>query len=203
MGSELDSKAYGKLYRIKNASRLRFYRKKHAKQLKQDKKLWYQKNRIRILKAIKNASPLIKACRRIAHKKYQQLTKQRQYNKNYGKIYYRKHKKEINTKSNKWYRHTVKHNPNQILNSSLKTKFGITLEGYNSLLQQQHNQCAICGLSAKNSLRLYRQRLSVDHCHKSNIVRGLLCRMCNVGLGAFKDNIDLFRGVINYLERYK
>jgi len=46
----------------------------------------------------------------------------------------------------------------------------------------------------------YRKKLFVDHDHKTKIVRGLLCRKCNIGLDYFKDNIISLQRVIKYLE---
>jgi hypothetical protein len=42
---------------------------------------------------------------------------------------------------------------------------------------------------------------AIDHCHSSLKVRGLLCHVCNRGLGHFKDNIDLLLNAIKYLNR--
>lgn len=42
--------------------------------------------------------------------------------------------------------------------------------------------------------------LSVDHCHKTNATRGLLCGACNTGLGLFNDSPELLRASIQYLE---
>ena len=54
------------------------------------------------------------------------------------------------------------------------------------------SKCAIC---QKSDLRL-----SVDHCHSTGQIRGWLCHNCNVGLGHFKDDTDLLRAAINYLD---
>ena len=43
----------------------------------------------------------------------------------------------------------------------------------------------------------------IDHNHETNIVRGLLCHNCNVGLGHFKDSVGYLKEAINYLEGYK
>lgn len=56
--------------------------------------------------------------------------------------------------------------------------------------------CEICGRARGG------RRLSSDHCHKTGNRRGLLCNPCNVGLGCFKDNIDLMKAAIEYIERY-
>lgn len=67
-----------------------------------------------------------------------------------------------------------------------------------SLLEQQNYSCAICCELAEES----KQRLSVDHNHETNKIRGLLCTYCNVGLGYFRDNPQLLARAIEYLEKH-
>jgi hypothetical protein len=43
------------------------------------------------------------------------------------------------------------------------------------------------------------EKLVVDHNHKNNLVRGLLCNHCNRGLGHFRDNPKLLNQAIQYL----
>jgi 5-methylcytosine-specific restriction endonuclease McrA len=74
--------------------------------------------------------------------------------------------------------------------SALKKQYGITYEEYEDMLRQQEGKCVICG-----EVRL----LHVDHCHKTNRVRGLLCSSCNGGLGMFKDNKQTLAKAIEYL----
>src|SRR5208282_6773282 len=64
----------------------------------------------------------------------------------------------------------------------LKHYFGMTHEEYNKIFNLQQGKCKICGIP-QNKLN---ENLCVDHCHKSNKIRGLLCRKCNAGLGIFK-----------------
>ena len=73
----------------------------------------------------------------------------------------------------------------------LKTRYGITLEEYEQMKVKQQNLCAICGQEKK---------LNIDHCHKTNEVRALLCMTCNAGLGSFKDDTNLLKDAIQYLD---
>ena len=77
-------------------------------------------------------------------------------------------------------------------------KYGITPEQYWNMYENQNGSCKIC--SQKDThLTGRKYNLFVDHCHSSGIVRGLLCHHCNVGMGHFKDNIDLLEKAIKYL----
>lgn len=79
----------------------------------------------------------------------------------------------------------------------LKRQYGIDLDTYNIMLTSQENRCLICKMSQEQEVR----KFTVDHCHKSGIVRGLLCNKCNRGLGIFKDSTSLLQSAINYLNR--
>jgi len=56
--------------------------------------------------------------------------------------------------------------------------------------------CDICGSQPKES-----KRHSIDHCHITGVIRGLLCDDCNIGLGKFKDNPTLLEKAKEYLEK--
>lgn len=92
-------------------------------------------------------------------------------------------------------------NAHRYKNTTLKRNYNITLEEYNELLKKQNNCCSIC----KNKETEVNERsgkskdLSVDHCHKTKKVRGLLCKSCNKALGLFKDSIDILQSSIDYL----
>ncbi len=78
----------------------------------------------------------------------------------------------------------------------LKEKYGITPKDYNDMYVKQNGCCKICGTHQTELKHI----LVVDHNHDTGNVRGLLCRSCNVGLGHFKDNKDLLKIAIQYLE---
>jgi hypothetical protein len=42
-----------------------------------------------------------------------------------------------------------------------------------------------------------------DHCHKSGLFRGWLCRDCNTALGLTHDSIKVLQSLIDYLTAYK
>ena len=54
------------------------------------------------------------------------------------------------------------------------------------------NGCNICGVLSK---------LRVDHDHLTGKIRGILCDNCNVGLGHFKDSVDLLQKGKEYLSK--
>ena len=76
--------------------------------------------------------------------------------------------------------------------------YGLTPEQYDSMYQKQEGCCIICGEHQANLKR----KLSVDHCHKTGVVRGLLCGNCNVGIGNLKDDPALLFRAIEYLEGF-
>lgn len=76
-----------------------------------------------------------------------------------------------------------------------RRKYGITGEQYASMVAAQSGLCAICGGSPG------RYGLSVDHCHASGVVRGLLCVPCNTSLGKMKDSPARLRAAAEYLEQ--
>jgi hypothetical protein len=79
----------------------------------------------------------------------------------------------------------------------LKRIFGITIEDYERMLSEQKGVCAICGGIENKSHR----SLSVDHCHSTGTIRGLLCSNCNLGLGNFQDNVLFLEFAIKYLTK--
>lgn len=77
-------------------------------------------------------------------------------------------------------------------------KFGLTIQQYEEMLQQQNSVCAICAEKCISG-----KRLAVDHCHETGKVRQLLCRRCNQSMGKFNDDPVLLQKVVDYLVKWQ
>ena len=89
------------------------------------------------------------------------------------------------------------YDPELARKKGFKSKYGITLDDYDRMLKSQNNRCAICNsTSTGNRSQKY---LSVDHCHTTGKVRGLLCHGCNAGIGYMKDDVEILDKAIAYL----
>lgn len=75
--------------------------------------------------------------------------------------------------------------------------YGLTLDQFNQMLEDQSGACLICGHSDMSKPNFFPL---VDHCHKTGRVRGLLCMNCNQGIGKMQDSPELLRAAIAYLE---
>lgn len=81
--------------------------------------------------------------------------------------------------------------------SIIKNIYGLTEKQYIDLLSSQNNCCAICK-SSEASVRTFH----VDHCHKTGLVRGLLCHYCNTAIGLLKEDVNILNNAITYLRSY-
>lgn len=81
--------------------------------------------------------------------------------------------------------------------SKLKTKWGLTIAEYDAMLAAQGGGCAVCKTQTPGGMG----RFPVDHDHVTGKIRGLLCNLCNVGLGHLKDSPTLLRQAADYIEQ--
>jgi len=86
----------------------------------------------------------------------------------------------------------AKNNAAVIRKKSWKAK-GIDPDKAEAYYQSHHGTCDLCGLTDKG------RALAVDHCHKTGIIRGMLCTNCNRAIGMFKDDPDLMIKAANYV----
>lgn len=85
-------------------------------------------------------------------------------------------------------------NPTYYRESHLKQNYGLSIEKLGQMVREQNNKCAICE-------EVFIESPNVDHCHRTNAVRGLLCKLCNSALGFFKDNEETLQRAIDYLRK--
>jgi formate dehydrogenase maturation protein FdhE len=61
-----------------------------------------------------------------------------------------------------------------------RSTYKIEPEQVLEMLRQQDVNCGICQATFED------RRWVVDHCHKTQVVRGLICNTCNTWLGTFE-----------------
>lgn len=83
----------------------------------------------------------------------------------------------------------------------LKRTYGITMEDYNRMFDEQEGLCCVCDKPGWTMADHHKLTLVVDHCHASGDVRGLLCHNCNRALGLLKDSTENLQRAIQYLGR--
>jgi hypothetical protein len=74
----------------------------------------------------------------------------------------------------------------------IKRRYGLSPEQVETMRLQQDNRCAICKSE-------FQSKFNIDHDHKTGKVRGLLCPLCNRGLGQLKDSPEILIAAAGYL----
>jgi len=72
--------------------------------------------------------------------------------------------------------------------------YGISVEDYEQMLEDQNGGCYICGKKPEG-----KRALDIDHDHSTGKVRGLLCSNHNRALGLLGDDISLMLRSVEYL----
>ena len=81
-----------------------------------------------------------------------------------------------------------------------KRVYKITIQEYLDMAEAQNFLCQICKKENFAMRESHSGCLVVDHEHKTNKVRGLLCHNCNRAIGLLQDNTDYLKNAITYLE---
>jgi len=161
----------------KGKARRKQHRTENAEKVSQQKKQSYEKNKEHYSK--KNQE---------WHKKNPEASKK------IKQTYIEKHREELRARSKAYYsKPAIKQAAKY---AHVRRTYDLTPEQFNNLLAEQANLCKICGQPDTSK----RGVLHVDHCHKTGRVRGLLCFKCNIALGKFKDDPQLLRNALAYLE---
>jgi len=80
----------------------------------------------------------------------------------------------------------------------LRHEYDLSPDDFFEMVSIQSGGCAIC-----NKKLTPRSGTHIDHCHATGKIRGLLCQLCNIGIGQSLDNPEIFRKAINYLDSTK
>jgi len=80
-----------------------------------------------------------------------------------------------------------------LIKSRRLKKYNLEHSEFKNMYDKQNGLCVICGDEAT----------AIDHCHITQKVRGLLCHVCNRGLGMFKDDPSLLQKAYDYLIEHK
>lgn len=125
------------------------------------------------------------------------------YNKMYGKAWYASNAEEHKVKQ----KARRKNSPEAIRDSKLRTIYGISLAQYTKVLAMQGGGCELCGKTEEENGKC----LSIDHDHSccpglkscGKCLRGIICQLCNLGLGALRDSADLMTAAADYIVRHR
>lgn len=112
------------------------------------------------------------------------------YYQKYGKKYYRKNSSVIKKRTADWYKNNIEKVKQHRIN-----KYGLTIEQVNAMLLLQNNACAICKIEFFGGVRKV-----IDHNHKTNKVRAILCSYCNTSLGMVRESVETLENMIKYLK---
>lgn len=113
----------------------------------------------------------------------------------YQKEYQEKNKEKIKEKKKHYHTQTKEYRRWY----TIKMRYGITKEEYEAILLSQNNKCAICENTKSGHKNT--DEMVVDHCHKTQKVRGLLCNRCNTLLGLIDDNPEFMQNISKYLKK--
>ena len=75
----------------------------------------------------------------------------------------------------------------------LKRRCGLSIADVDAMIEAQGGTCAVCPGPPQH----------VDHNHDTGEVRGILCFNCNQALGNARDNPDVLRGLVRYLDLHQ
>jgi Recombination endonuclease VII len=144
------------------------------------RKLYYEKNRERILAANRNRtlSPAAQAHRDAYNRAYVLRPEVKQRTSVYRKAWATRHYGS----PERYSRH-----------AAYMKRYGIDIETYERMMEEQNHRCKLCGRQ-----RDKRKRLAVDHDHATGRVRGLLCTFCNLMVG----RIDADQTLASRLQEY-
>jgi acetyltransferase-like isoleucine patch superfamily enzyme len=103
-----------------------------------------------------------------------------------------KNPERANAATRRW----KQNNPDKVRARHLRVTYGITEEFVELMVEKQQGLCGVCNLPLRDDK-------AVDHCHKTGVVRGILHKQCNAGLGSLGDSYVTLQRAAAYLYRHQ
>lgn len=151
----------------------KYKKEKDPDGMRQKKRLYYEKNRDRILEQ--------------SRKRYAESPRQRS--------------DELNAYKRDWYARNPHKGAEYRERRKDKVKwwwresaYGVSKTDYMAMSDKQDGVCAICGSPPPEGWLL-----CVDHDHSTGVFRGLLCKQCNLAIGNLRDSVDMAFNAAKYL----
>lgn len=108
--------------------------------------------------------------------------------------YYERNRERVLKYQKEYQKKRWESDPFHMRSIKVKAVYGITKEEFVALTEKYQGKCGICSMEAK---------LHIDHDHKTNKVRGLLCGKCNKAIGLFDEDMDKMNKAVKYLKATK
>ena len=140
---------------------------------------------------------------RIADKKFRQNHLEQFRGKD--KRRYEENRESELARNKAYYPSYYEKNRDRLKHRTRNTRHQVTQEWVNKKTEEQNNCCAIC-------LKPFQETPHIDHNHGcccssyhscDKCRRDLLCKDCNLGLGRFKEDIQILENAIQYVQRHK
>lgn len=131
--------------------------------------------------------------------------------KEYNQKYREANRESINKQRREYYaskkdsmlqRKKELYDPVAARNRRLLKQYGITIQQYDEMYEDQKGCCYICGkheTQTQITNQFKGQRLNVDHCHVTGKVRKLLCAPCNTALGLLEEDRERVKKLYDYI----
>lgn len=81
-----------------------------------------------------------------------------------------------------------------------QNKQGVDFYSASRVKESWSGVCDVCKTNVPSGPK---KSWCLDHDHKTGLARGILCAACNIGLGMFKDDVDILDGAMKYLLKNK
>jgi len=112
--------------------------------------------------------------------------------------YCKNHPERVRKILRKYYKTHLEQSKKRGRKSHFKRNYNLTFKQFKKMLKKQDYKCVLCKIKHTK-----KQRLQVDHNHKTGKIRGLLCASCNKMLGFGYDIVKTFKNAVKYLLIYE